>query len=43
MKRFARFTLNHIIEAGDDISYCISDLEEAVEKNILILINSFTI
>ncbi len=34
MKRFARFPLNHIIEAADDISYCIADLEEAVEKNI---------
>ncbi len=34
MERFARFPLSYIMEAADDISYCIADLEDAVEKNI---------
>jgi dGTPase len=31
---FSRFPLTYIMEAADDISYCIADLEDAVEKNI---------
>ncbi|AVF35803.1 dGTPase [Rahnella sikkimica] len=31
---FNRFPLTYIMEAADDISYCIADLEDAVEKNI---------
>lgn len=31
---FARFPLTYIMEAADDISYGIADLEDAVEKNI---------
>lgn len=29
-----RFPLTYIMEAADDISYCVADLEDAVEKNI---------
>jgi dGTPase len=29
-----RFPLTWIMEAADDISYCVADLEDAVEKNI---------
>lgn len=31
---FHRFPLTYIMEAADDISYCIADLEDAVEKSI---------
>ena len=31
---FSRFPLTWIMEAADDISYCVADLEDAVEKNI---------
>lgn len=31
---FHRYPLTYIIEAADDISYCIADLEDAVEKRI---------
>ncbi|NMP27817.1 dGTPase [Rahnella sp. SAP-1] len=31
---FHRYPLTYIMEAADDISYCIADLEDAVEKNI---------
>lgn len=34
MGEFNRFPLTYIMEAADDISYCIADLEDAVEKNI---------
>lgn len=34
MEPFARFPLAYIMEAADDISYCIADLEDAVEKKI---------
>lgn len=30
-----RFPLTYIMEASDDISYCIADIEDAVDKNIL--------
>lgn len=30
----ARFPLTYIMEAADDISYCVADLEDAVEKKI---------
>lgn len=32
---FHRFPLTYIMEAADDISYCIADLEDAVEKKFL--------
>nr|CBX81649.1 deoxyguanosine triphosphate triphosphohydrolase [Erwinia amylovora ATCC BAA-2158] len=31
---YCRFPLTYIMEAADDISYCVADLEDAVEKNI---------
>ncbi|CNF09266.1 dGTPase [Yersinia nurmii] len=34
MGEFDRFPLTYIMEAADDISYCIADLEDAVEKSI---------
>lgn len=34
MGEFSRFPLTYIMEAADDISYCIADLEDAVEKKI---------
>nr|WP_208293481.1 dGTPase [Zophobihabitans entericus] len=34
MKPFYRYPLTYIMEAADDISYCIADLEDAVEKKI---------
>ncbi|MCK5893388.1 MAG: dGTPase [Endozoicomonadaceae bacterium] len=33
-----RYPLTYIMEAADDISYCIADLEDAVDKGILTLI-----
>lgn len=38
MDEFCRFPLTYIMEAADDISYCIADLDDAVEKGFLILI-----
>lgn len=35
IKPYCRYFLSYIMEAADDISYCIADLEDAVEKNIL--------
>ncbi len=32
--QYNRFPLTYIMEAADDISYCVADLEDAVEKNI---------
>lgn len=34
MVPFHRYPLTYIVEAADDISYCIADLEDAVEKRI---------
>ncbi|WP_350305211.1 dGTPase [Photorhabdus viridis] len=34
MGEFCRFPLTYIMEAADDISYCIADLDDAVEKDI---------
>ncbi len=34
MEEFHRFPLTYIMEAADDISYCIADLDDAVEKAI---------
>jgi dGTPase len=34
MGEYHRFPLTYIMEAADDISYCIADLEDAVEKKI---------
>ncbi|MEA1063658.1 dGTPase [Erwinia sp. HR93] len=34
MEQHSRFPLTWIMEAADDISYCVADLEDAVEKNI---------
>lgn len=30
-----RFALSYLMEAADDISYCLADLEDSVDKNIL--------
>ncbi|MDF7671427.1 dGTPase [Orbaceae bacterium ESL0721] len=35
IKPFYRYPFTYIMEAADDISYCIADLEDAVEKKIL--------
>ncbi|MCA6953803.1 dGTPase [Pectobacterium polaris] len=35
MGKFHRHPLSYIMEAADDVSYCIADLEDAVEKDIL--------
>lgn len=35
MGEFHRHPLSYIMEAADDVSYCIADLEDAVEKEIL--------
>lgn len=35
IKKDCRHPLTYIMEAADDISYCIADLEDAVEKSIL--------
>ncbi|MEI7187968.1 dGTPase [Dickeya dianthicola] len=35
MAEFHRHPLTYIMEAADDISYCIADLEDAVEKKII--------
>lgn len=35
MQKHSRYPLTYIMEAADDISYCIADLEDAVEKSIL--------
>lgn len=34
MGEFSRYPMSYIMEAADDISYCIADLEDAVEKRI---------
>lgn len=34
MDKYCRFPLSYIMEAADDISYCIADLDDAVEKGI---------
>ncbi len=34
LKPNGRFPLTWIMEAADDISYCVADLEDAVEKRI---------
>lgn len=34
LAEYCRFPLTWIMEAADDISYCVADLEDAVEKNI---------
>lgn len=34
MPPFTRYPLTYVMEAADDISYCIADLEDAVEKRI---------
>lgn len=34
LKEYSRFPLTWIMEAADDISYCVADLEDAVEKRI---------
>lgn len=35
MQPYHRYPLSYIMEAADDISYCIADLEDSVEKSIL--------
>lgn len=39
---FHRYPLTYIMEAADDISYCIADLEDAVEKKILTIKQLYT-
>ncbi|ETT00105.1 dGTPase [Providencia sp. PROV188] len=34
MGKYCRFPLSYIMEAADDISYCIADLDDAAEKGI---------
>ena len=34
MEKYCRFPLTYIMEAADDISYCIADLDDAAEKGI---------
>ena len=34
IQQFHRYPLTYIMEAADDISYCIADLEDAVEKKL---------
>ncbi len=34
MEKYCRFPLSYIMEAADDISYCIVDLDDAAEKGI---------
>lgn len=34
MEKYCRFPLSYIMEAADDISYCIADLDDAAEKGI---------
>lgn len=34
LERYHRFPLTYIMEAADDISYCVADLDDAVEKSI---------
>jgi dGTPase len=34
MSQFHRFPLTYVMEAADDISYCIADLEDAIEKKL---------
>lgn len=36
-----RFPLNYIMEAADDIAYCISDLEDSFEKGIVLKEHAF--
>lgn len=43
MEEFDRFPLTYIMEAADDISYCIADLEDAVEKIFSVSNNSMII
>lgn len=40
---YNRFPLTRIMEAADDISYCVADLEDAVEKRILAQTSSISI
>lgn len=42
IKQFHRYPLTYIMEAADDISYCIADLEDAVEKKILTVKQLYT-
>ncbi|HEJ9467803.1 TPA: dGTPase [Proteus mirabilis] len=35
MRRHSRHPLGFLMEASDDISYCISDIEDGIEKNII--------
>ncbi|AMG29106.1 dGTPase [Grimontia hollisae] len=37
IQKYCRHPLSYIMEAADDISYCLADLEDAVEKRILSL------
>lgn len=37
MKENSRHPLGFLMEASDDISYCISDIEDGIEKEIITL------
>lgn len=37
-----RFPLTYIMEAADDIAYCISDLEDSIEKKIISKVDCFS-
>ncbi|WP_315709751.1 dGTPase [Brenneria uluponensis] len=39
---YHRFPMTYIMEAADDISYCVADLEDAIEKNILTVEQLYT-
>lgn len=42
MGEYNRYPLTYIMEAADDISYCIADLEDAVEKGIMTVKQLYT-
>ena len=35
MKKVARHPLSYVMEAADDISYCMSDMEDGIEKGVV--------
>jgi dGTPase len=35
LSKDARYPLAYIMEAADDIAYCISDIEDGIEKKII--------
>ncbi|PKL12867.1 MAG: dGTPase [Spirochaetae bacterium HGW-Spirochaetae-8] len=41
-KSLKRFPLAYIVEAADDISYCLSDLEDGIDERLITAFNIFT-